>query len=89
MLKEEYNFRCIPYSGYSDYLLVKENENQHYFSVLALAASYQINPKGSNIKWALEPYFKLPLGGVGEGNVRLKSSGISLNLTYDINKQSK
>lgn len=89
MLKEEYNFKYTPQSGYKDYLLVKNNANQHYLSVLNLAASYHIKPKSSNIEWAIEPYVKLPLGGVGEGNVRLKSSGISLNMTYDITKKNK
>ena len=89
MLKEEYNFKYTPQSGYKDYLLVKNNANQHYLSVLNLAASYHIKPKSSNIQWAIEPYVKLPLGGVGEGNVRLKSSGISLNMTYDITKKNK
>ncbi len=89
MLKEEYNFKYTPQSGYKDYLLVKNNANQHYLSVLNLAASYHIKPKSANIQWAIEPYVKLPLGGVGEGNVRLKSSGISLNMTYDITKKNK
>lgn len=89
MLKEEYNFKYTPQSGYKNYLLVKNNANQHYLSVLNLSASYQIKPKSSNIEWAIEPYVKLPLGGVGEGDVRLKSSGISLNLTYEISKKIK
>lgn len=89
MLKEEYNFRYTPQSGYKDYLLVKNNANQHYFSVLSLSASYQIKPKSSNFQWSIEPYVKLPLGGVGEGNIQLKSTGISLNLTYDIKKNTK
>lgn len=89
MLREEYNFRYNHYSGYKDYLLVKNNENQHYLSVLTLSGSYEIRPKPSGIRVAIEPYLKLPLGGVGEGNVRLKSSGISLNLTYDISKKIK
>lgn len=89
MLKEEYNFKYTPQSGYKDYLLVKNNTNQHYLSVLNLAASYHIKPKSANIQWAIEPYVKLPLGGVGEGNVRLKSSGISLNMTYEFTKKNK
>ena len=89
MLKEEYSFKYTAQSGYKDYLLVKSNANQHYLSVLSLSASYLIKPKSSHLQWAIEPYVKLPMGGVGEGNVRLKSSGISLNLTYDIRKKSK
>ena len=89
MLKEKYNFRYTNKSGLKDYLLVKNNANQHYLSVLNLSASYGLNSKSTKLKWEVEPYVKLPLGGVGEGNVRLKSSGISLNLTYDISKKIK
>ncbi|MEJ6980821.1 hypothetical protein WG906_10195 [Pedobacter sp. P351] len=89
MLKEKYHFKYTPQSGYNDYLLEKKNANQHYFSVLSLSASYHIRPKASHVEWAIEPYVKLPLGGVGEGNVRLKSSGISLNLSYDLGKKNK
>ncbi|MGV3509054.1 MAG: hypothetical protein ACO1N7_07180 [Sphingobacteriaceae bacterium] len=89
MLKEEYNFRYTPQSGRKDYLLVKNNENQHYLSVLSLSASYHFKPKSSKIQWSIEPYVKLPLAGVGEGNVKLKSSGLSLNLTYDNSKKNK
>ena len=88
MLKEKYNFSYTPESGYKEYLLVKENANQHYFGVLNLSASYQIKSKSSKVQWALEPFVKLPLGGVGEGNVRLKSSGVSLNLIYDLRKEN-
>ncbi|MBC7913938.1 MAG: hypothetical protein H7Y07_07430 [Pyrinomonadaceae bacterium] len=87
MLKEKYDFKYNPQSGYTNYTLVKNNANQHYFGVLNLAASYQIKSKSSGLQWAIEPYLKLPLGGVGEGNVRLKSTGISLNLLYDIRKK--
>jgi hypothetical protein len=88
MLKERYDFHYTPQSGYKSYQLVKSNVNQHYLGVLSLSASYRIQPKSSAIQWAIEPYVRLPLGGVGEGNVRLKSSGVSLNLTYDISKKT-
>ena len=87
MLKEKYNFKYGQQSGVDDYLLVKHNANRHYLSVVSLSASYQIRPKSSNFFWAIEPFVKLPLGGVGEGNVHLKSSGVSLNLTYDLDKK--
>jgi hypothetical protein len=87
MLSENYNFKYGKQSGLKDFLLVKTNENRHYLSVVSLSASYQLRPKTANFSWAIEPYVKLPLGGVGEGNVRLKSTGVSLNLTYDLNKK--
>ncbi|HEX8378412.1 MAG TPA: hypothetical protein VF602_11400, partial [Pedobacter sp.] len=89
MLSEKYTFKYGELSGYKDFQLVKTNANRHYLSVVSLSASYQIKPKTANLYWAIEPYVKLPLGGVGEGNVRLKSSGVSLNLTYDLSKKIK
>ena len=87
MMKEKYTFRYTPESGINDYLLEKNNANQHYLSVVGLSASYKFKPV-NNIQFGIEPYVKLPLGGVGEGKVRLKSSGVSLNLTYDLSKKN-
>ncbi len=89
MLSEKYTFKYGESPGYKDFELVKTNSNRHYLSVVSLSASYQIKPKAANLYWAIEPFVKLPLGGVGEGNVRLKSSGVSLNLTYDLSKKIK
>ena len=89
MLREEYNFRYTPQSGYKDYLLVKKNANKHPFSVVNLSASYQIKSKLPYVNLAIEPYVKLPLGGVGEGNVRLKSGGIAVNMNYTLPKRNQ
>src|SRR5690606_33192634 len=84
MLKEKYIFSYTPQSGYNDYVLEKVNANQHYFSVVELSASYRFKSKKSKTQFGIEPYVKLPLGGVGEGKVHLKSSGVSLNLFYEL-----
>jgi hypothetical protein len=84
MLKEEYNFSYTPQSGYKDYLLVKKNANNHSFSVLNLSASFEVKSKLPHLGLAIEPYVKLPLGGVGEGNVRLKSGGLAVNMNYTL-----
>ena len=52
-----------------------EDENKHYFSVLTLSGGYQRNI-GKSVSVMVEPYFKLPLGGVGFGKVKLNSGGI-------------
>jgi len=87
MLKEEYLFKYTPQSGYNDYLLKKENANRHFFSVLNLSTIYKFKPSKKHLQMGIEPYIKLPLGGVGEGKVKLKSSGILLNASYDISKK--
>ncbi|MRG46491.1 outer membrane beta-barrel protein [Chitinophaga sp. SYP-B3965] len=83
-------------AGASTYLMLKEkydyywannnkrtrefsNQNQHYFSVLNLGVTYERKTAG-RLKWALQPYVKVPLNGVGEGKVKLNSAGVSLQL---------
>lgn len=55
------------------------NRNQHLFSVLGLSAGYQyvLNKK---LSFIAEPYFRMPLTGVGYGKVKLKSTGILFSL---------
>ncbi|WP_316791751.1 outer membrane beta-barrel protein [Pedobacter frigoris] len=88
MLKEDYVFKYTPQSGIKDRLVNKRNENQHFLSVLDLSATYFIRLKSSNLKAGIEPFVKVPLTGVGEGKVNLKSSGISLKLSYDLDKKN-
>lgn len=89
MLKEKYVFKYTPQSGIEDYVLEKRNSNQHYLSVADISATYRIKSKASKVEFGIEPYVKIPLGGVGEGKLRLKSSGITLNMFYDLSKKNK
>jgi len=86
MLKEEYLFCYKPESGIKDYLLQKNNANRSFFGVASLSASYKFKPINQHIQLGIEPYVKLPLAGIGEGQVKLKSSGIAINMTYDLKK---
>ncbi|WP_207533833.1 hypothetical protein [Desertivirga arenae] len=87
MLKEKYLFEYTPESGVNDFLLKKTNANQSYFGVASISGRYTFKSTNQNIRFGLEPYVKLPLGGVGEGKVKLKSSGISLTMTYGTTKK--
>ncbi len=51
------------------------NENKHLFSILTLSAGYQ-HLLGKKTFLMIEPYFKLPLNGVGAGKIKLNSTGI-------------
>ncbi|MNV93619.1 hypothetical protein D3C71_1883310 [compost metagenome] len=86
MLKEDYTFKYTPGSGISDRLVEKRNANQHLMSVVDLSATYFIKLKTEKFKIGVEPFVKIPLTGVGEGKVNLKSSGISLKIRYDLDK---
>ncbi|MFD0939905.1 outer membrane beta-barrel protein [Pedobacter boryungensis] len=86
MLKEDYVFKYTAASGRKDRITEKTNENQHFLSVIDLSATYNIK-LNKKLGFGIEPYVKIPLTGIGEGNVPLKSSGVSLKLRYDFNKK--
>ncbi|WP_316817455.1 hypothetical protein [Pedobacter nyackensis] len=89
MLKEDYIFKYTAASGYADRFQEINNKNQHYFGVIDLSATYYIKLKKEKFRLGLEPYVKIPVTGVGEGDVNLKSSGVALKLRYDVGKKSK
>ncbi|WP_316769308.1 hypothetical protein [Pedobacter frigiditerrae] len=86
MIKENYVFKYTKESNRADRITDVVNANQHYLSVVELSATYNIKLKNKKIAFGIEPYVKIPITGIGEGNVPLKSSGVSLKLRYDFNK---
>ncbi|HEY6502479.1 MAG TPA: hypothetical protein VIZ28_00770 [Chitinophagaceae bacterium] len=60
--------------------LTINNGSKHYFSILTLSGGYQrrIN---KTFSVAAEPYIKLPLAGIGFGNVKLNSAGILFSVS--------
>jgi Outer membrane protein beta-barrel domain len=53
----------------------------HVFSILHLSAGIQKNI-GKYMNWQIEPYAKIPLGGVGFGDIRLSSFGLNFSVQY-------
>lgn len=53
----------------------------HVFSILNLSAGFE-KRIGTHMNLQIEPYAKIPLGGVGFGNIRLSSYGINLTVQY-------
>lgn len=83
MLREDYTLEYENNSGepYSYEVQVK-NENQHYLGVLNFSFGYErILSKRLSIQ--VEPYLKLPISGIGEGEVSLKSAGTLIGLQYN------
>ncbi len=77
LMKEEvYNYQYKSNWGtiYS-YKKTISNQNKHYFSVLTLSGGYQYKLSNRILVMA-EPYFKIPLGGVGDGKIKLNSTGL-------------
>lgn len=86
MIKENYVFKYTKESNRTDRITNVANANQHYLSVVELSATYNIKLKNKKFAFGIEPYVKIPITGIGEGSVPLKSSGVSLKLRYDFNK---
>ncbi len=77
MKKETYNYfyKTAPSGPTVTREWSPSDKNKHYFSVLTLSGGYQRNLSKS-VSLMIEPYFKVPLSGIGYGKVKLNSSGV-------------
>ncbi len=82
MKKESYEyFYKIPSGNtYTNYYSVS-NKNKHYFSVIDLSAGYS-HTINRNISFAVEPYLKMPVTGIGVGKIKLNSAGVLFSLNF-------
>ena len=81
MKTEDYTYKYKTPSGQSyNYYMGVTNENKHYFAVLNLSAGYQYQ-LSKRIALQAEPYFKLPLSGIGLGKIKLNSAGVLFTVT--------
>ncbi len=82
LMKEEvydYYYKPYPTAPVRTYKRTIKDENNHFFSVVTLSAGYQ-RKFGNKVSLIAEPYLKLPLAGVGYGNVKLNSAGVMMTL---------
>ena len=90
MLSEKYNFiynssPAYPSSG-REYTI--NNQNKHLLSVINLSLGV-VKPFGKQKSLIIQPYAKLPLSGIGQGQTELKSFGIGFQLNYAVKKNEK
>lgn len=80
MKRETYNYL---YKNSAGNLVYREttllNTNKHYFSVLTLSGGYKRNINNTFSIMA-EPYLKIPMTGIGFGNVKLNGGGVMFSL---------
>jgi len=90
MLSENYDFIYTPTILYPsrgrDYTI--KNENQHILSIVNLSVGIE-KPIGNQTSLVIQPYAKLPISGIGQGNTNLKSFGIGFQLNYSMKKKNK
>ncbi|MDB5120353.1 MAG: hypothetical protein JWN56_1571 [Sphingobacteriales bacterium] len=82
MLKESYKFLYADYDRPVTYY----GENQHYLGVLNFALAYE-RITSSKTSISFQPYVKLPITGIGQGNVNLLSTGLSVNFNLNLKKK--
>jgi hypothetical protein len=77
MMKDNYSWRSPNnYPVYKSY-----NAPSNVFSILQLSAGYE-RAISSKINVQVEPYMKIPLQGVGTGNMPISSVGIYFGITH-------
>jgi hypothetical protein len=72
-----YNYNNQYYNRSSKY----NSNDQHLFALLHISAGVE-KSIGKNITTIIEPYAKIPLAGVGYGNIQLSSFGLNFSVLY-------
>ncbi|MEJ7692619.1 hypothetical protein [Daejeonella sp.] len=89
MLSEKYDFiynnpsPAFP-TGRREYTV--RNENKHLLSVVNLGVALE-RPLSDQVSLVIQPYAKLPLTGIGQGETDLKSFGVGFKLNYSLKKK--
>jgi len=83
MLREDYHFNFADQAT-SPAKLQINNQNRHLFGVFNLDATYT-RRIDNRFGIMIQPYAKLPLTSIGFGQVDLRSTGVALGLSWDIN----
>ncbi|HUR67206.1 MAG TPA: hypothetical protein VMZ03_12725 [Chitinophagaceae bacterium] len=84
----DYYYKYYPTSPTVNKVHTSYNENNHFLSVLSLSAGYQ-RTISKRISITAEPYFKLPLKGVGFGKVKLNSGGVLFTISVKPFRQAE
>lgn len=89
MDKEDYNYYYYNNAGNYAERNWKTSDNSNYlFSILNISAGME-KQLSNKISFMAEPYLKLPMQGVGNGEIRLNSFGINLGLKFQLGKTGK
>jgi hypothetical protein len=75
-----YNPMVMPYTG-GTYGKPYYNGNNYILSIFQMSAGYEY-AVGVNTKIRIEPYMKIPLQGIGIGNMRVSSVGLYFGISH-------
>ncbi|WP_449436785.1 hypothetical protein [Pedobacter steynii] len=84
MLNEKYKYITGPQGGTQKVTELEiKNQNQHIFGVANLSLSFERRITNS-LSFGVQPFIKLPLTGIGNGNARLRSTGVAFSLNLGL-----
>ena len=84
MLNEKYKYLTGPQGGTQKVSELEiKNQNQHIFGVANLSLSFERRITNA-LSFGVQPFIKLPLTGIGNGNARLKSTGVAFSLNLGL-----
>ncbi len=82
MLKEDYKYVLDKPYGSSEYYQSFENQNNEWFKMLNL--SFMVQKRlNDHLYLEVEPFVKIPMVGIGAGDISLYSLGSFVSLRYD------
>ncbi|WP_257658056.1 hypothetical protein [Parapedobacter lycopersici] len=87
MLRETYDYTYPPhtYGGAKEYTL--RNQNRHIMGVGNVSIGYR-RQLGAAMGITVQPFVKVPLTGIGNGNLKLYSSGVAISADIDLSRSN-
>lgn len=88
MLRESYEYHYPPHEyGYPKQFTLR-NQNQHILGIGNLSVGYrhQFSP---TLGVTVQPFVKVPLTGIGNGNLKLYSSGVAISADIDLMQRKR
>lgn len=84
MLKEKYEYITEKPGNVQEMSTLElNNQNKHLFGVANVSVSLD-HKISDNLSIGVQPFVKLPLTGIGNGNVNLRSTGVSFSLNIGL-----
>lgn len=84
MLKEKYQYVTqLPGQDQQVRTAEFDNQNQHIFGIANVSVSFD-HKISDNLSVGVQPFAKLPLTGIGNNNVDLRSTGVSFSLNIGL-----
>ena len=78
MLREDYTYNYTPARPAWPNTWRYENQNQHYFGILNVSGGL-VRPLTKKINVQIEPFMKIPMTGIGQGEVKFLSFGTNFS----------